>query len=372
LVFACSSDDSDGGANGESGGSGAASSGGSGPNLNVSGGSGGGTGGPVSRDDACVSDMATADAAPAVVQLVVDTSQSMSQNPPGEDNSKWNITREALIDGIDALPNSTALGLTFYPNTSNTGDMCLDNEVAVPVALLDQGQRTDIEQELNGMNVGGGTPTHGALRFGGQTIGAADLPGNKFIVLITDGVPSRTIDCEGTANNPVDSQPIIDEAAGLLDDDIRTFVIGSPGSEDARSDLSEIAEAGGTDTGGCDHDGPNYCHFDMTTADNLGDALRDALGAIAGEILDCQYAIPTPPSGMVIDRNAVNVVYTPGSGDPETLSPDTTVGDCTDGWEYDGDNIVLCGPTCDRVQNDPTGSVELLFGCGIQGGPPVE
>jgi hypothetical protein len=317
--------------------------------------------------------MATADASPAVVQLVVDTSQSMNQDAPGENRSKWEATREALVDAIGDLPDSTALGLTCYPNTTNTGGgMCIDNEVASPGALLDAGHRAEIAQELDGMDVGGATPTHAALRFGGETIANANFPGNKFIVLITDGVPSRTIDCQGTGGDAVDSQPIIDEAGSLAADGIRTFVIGSPGSENARDDLSAIADAGDTGGAGCDLTGPDYCHFDMTTATNLGDALRDALGAIAGQILGCEYSIPTPPSGMTIDRNAVNVVYTDGSGTEMTLNPDTTMGGCTDGWEYSGNDIVLCGPTCDRVQGDPNGTVELLFGCGTTGGPPVE
>lgn len=375
LFFGCSGDDSDGDATGggSGSGSGATGNGGGPPDINISTGSGMTGTTPVSRDDACVSDMATADSSPAVVQLVIDTSQSMNTNAPGETRSKWEATREALIDAIADLPDSTALGMTFYPNTNQTGGaMCIDNEVAVPVGLLDAGQRMDISDELNGTGPGGATPTHGALRFGGQTVGAADFPGNKFIVLITDGVPTYTIDCEGDPPAAVPSGPIVDEAASLLDDDIRTFVIGSPGSEDARSDLSEIADAGGTAATGCSNDGPDYCHFDMTTATNLGDALRGALGAIAGQILGCEYSIPTPPSGMVIDRNAVNVIYTAGDGTEQTLSPDTTTGGCTDGWEYDGDDIVLCGPTCDRVQNDPNGRVELLFGCGTEGGPPVE
>lgn len=379
LVFGCGgsgSADSGESGSGSGGGSGSGATGNTGgPDINISTGSGttGAGGGPVSRDDACVSDMATADASPAVVQLVVDTSQSMSQNAPGEMRSKWEATREALIDAIADLPDSTAVGLTFYPNTNQTqGGMCINNEVSVPVGLLDAGQRMLIMQELNAAGPGGATPTHGALRFGGQTVAAANFPGNKFIVLITDGAPTRTIDCEGQGADPVPSQPIIDEAASLFTDDIRTFVIGSPGSETARSDLSAIAQAGGTASPGCSDNGPDYCHFDMTTATNLGNALRDALGAIAGQILGCEYAIPTPPSGMVIDRNAVNVIYTAGDGTEETLSPDTTTGGCTDGWEYDGDEIVLCGPTCDRVKNDPSGQVELLFGCGTEGGPPVK
>jgi hypothetical protein len=39
-------------------------------------------------------------------------------------------------------------------------------------------------------------------------------------------------------------------------------------------------------------------------------------------------------------------------------------GDCSEGWQLDSDQqIILCGATCERVQNDMQAHVELLFGC---------
>jgi hypothetical protein len=49
---------------------------------------------------------------------------------------------------------------------------------------------------------------------------------------------------------------------------IRTFVVGVPGSEPARTVLSSIAKQGGTAADGCDPQLGN-CHFDMTMAKDL-------------------------------------------------------------------------------------------------------
>jgi hypothetical protein len=82
---------------------------------------------------------------PATLQLVVDTSGSMTDSPPGDDQrSKWEITREALKNAVDALPASTNLGVLFYPNknvTSNghtPGDVsaCIKIDERIPIQPL--------------------------------------------------------------------------------------------------------------------------------------------------------------------------------------------------------------------------------------------
>jgi hypothetical protein len=69
--------------------------------------------------------------------------------------------------------------------------------------------------------------------------------------------------------------------------------------------------------------------------------------------------------GETLDRNRVNVLYTSGSGDTETIGRDPSAFDCESGWQYseDGARVVLCGDTCARVRADLEGTVEVLFGC---------
>lgn len=332
----------------------------------------------VGKDDACATRTRATSALPAVLQLVIDTSGSMDwppgwapktpddSKPPGA--TKWEITRDALSDAVAALSAPTALGVSFYPNVEQAEDVCLMTAQALPIALLGKKgspQRAACVTALNDVVPVGATPTHGGYRFGLKELTASTLAGNKFILLITDGTPTCTLDCACTEDNePVDSQPLLAEASAAFKDGVRTFVIGSPGSEDTRSVLSQLASAGGTAREPCRNAGPDFCHFDMTTQADLASALSDALAEITTNIKSCEYPIPAPPAGQVLDPDRVNVLYTPEGGSTETLPRDPSLNDCTDGWQYSSDaqSINLCGDACARAQNEG-GSVEILFGC---------
>jgi hypothetical protein len=316
--------------------------------------------------EACAGQSAGAEAAPAVLQMLVDTSGSMDQNAPGARQSKWTVTRGAVLDAINGMPGETSLGVVFYPNVPNNSNQCFREQTAVAVAALDiAGQRQRIQQAFARQNPEGGTPTHDAYRYALSQLEATPAAGPRFVVLITDGIPTYLLGCQGNnrQNDPVDAGPLVVEAAAAAARGIRTFVIGAPGSEDARGDLSRMAEAGGTATAQCSHAGPNYCHFDMTRETDLGAGLTNALSIISGVALSCRYAVPQPPTGSLLDPGKVNVLFTPPGGAQELIgrSVDTS---CSEGWEYaQGETqIRLCGSTCDRVQASE-GSLTLQFGC---------
>lgn len=333
----------------------------------------------VSPDDACATSTDGASPLPSILQLVVDTSGSMDwppgwrpsspddSKPPGA--TKWEITRDALLTAVQALPPDVALGVSFYPNVQQQETTCLLSEMAVPLTLLgDSGSvaRGSWEDAIAAVDPVGATPTHGAYRFGLVQLVATDLPGTKFVLLITDGTPTCTIDCVCTEDDlPVDSAPLLEEAATALGDGIRTFVIGSPGSEGTRDVLSQLAVVGGTAAAGCSPSGPNYCHFDMTSEPDLAGGLAEALDAIATQLRSCEYPIPAPPAGEELDPNRVNVLYTPPDGTAVTIARDPSASECQEGWQYspEGDSIVLCGRSCEQVRTDGTGTVEVLFGC---------
>ncbi len=80
--------------------------------------------------------------------------------------------------------------------------------------------------------------------------------------------------------------------------------------------------------------------------------------------LPCRYGLPEPPAGMALDRNQVNVIYTP-SGAAEQVLPNVGSFDgCAgQGWYYEGDDIVVCPATCDVVSADMSGRVDIALGC---------
>lgn len=354
------------------------------PNATGMGNNGNGNVTTITPDEACAEGSATADAIPAVVQMVVDTSGSMDWVPGTEmragrnQQSKWDITSKALKDAVAKLPSSVAVGLNFYPNTG--GDMpCINNRIALPIALLGDAnsrQRTNFNRAVDNAGPQGGTPTHAAFRFGEAAVTSSMLTGQKFVLLITDGIPTRTLECMGNGKTAVDSAPLIAEVgADLAKDGVKTFVIGSPGSEDARGDLSKVASAGGTASPGCSDAGPNYCHLDMTTAPDFATALAAGLAQISGQISTCEYAVPPAPPGKDLDPSRVNVLYTHGDGKQSSIPQDAT-GMCASGWQYDNaanpTKITLCGTDCDSVKGDMGAKIDVIFGCVTETNVPVK
>src|SRR5690606_9807265 len=264
----------------------------------------------------CAQGSGTGTPAPAVLQLVVDNSLSMNSPPDGDGfggfggggTSKWVITRDALLDALDELGGNIAVGLNYFPGEIPEGG-CVQETTSVALAPLgDAGsaQRQALANSLASTQPNGYTPTHSALRVGVQTVQAYQSMDEKFVVLVTDGAPTEDIACYQNLDG-VDTQPIIDESAAAAGLGIRTFVIGSPGSESARDSLSAIARVGGTGSAGCADAGPQYCHFDMTTQEDFAAALRQALADIVGQISSCEFAIPPPPAGTELDLGRVNV-----------------------------------------------------------------
>lgn len=394
LAVACS-DKADGSEVGGGNGTAGSTSTGNQPNLedptnpNGSGGSGSNGGVTViTPGSECASSSGTADAVPAVVQMVVDISGSMDwapgtmRNPPRGEQSKWDITSAALKDAVAKLPANIAVGVNFFPN--NPRNSCIRNRVDVPINLLGAAnsmQRRSFDAAIDNANPGDGTPTHAAFNFGVQTLSASKLEGRKFILLITDGVPTFDLECRGAepepGQTPVENGPLIAavEAAYAGGQGPSTFVIGSPGSEDARGDLSQMATKGGTATAGCSDTGPKYCHLDMTTATDFAAALSAGLAQVAGQISTCEYVIPADPKGQTLDPRKVNVLYTHGDGTESSIGKGDPA-NCEAGWKYDNEDaptkIILCGSDCDGVKADLGSKIDVIFGCDTVPDVPIK
>jgi hypothetical protein len=174
----------------------------------------------------------------------------------------------------------------------------------------------------------------------------------------------------------VENGPLIQAVASAHDSDaISTFVIGSPGSEPARGDLSQMASKGGTARPGCSDTGPEYCHLDMTSATDFAAALASGLAEVAGAIGTCEYTVPPAPAGLELDTMLVNVRFTKGDGTQSLIGQDA-VGDCASGWQYDNPmnptKITLCGSDCDAVKADQGAKIDVIFGCRTETTVPVK
>jgi Mg-chelatase subunit ChlD len=316
---------------------------------------------------------------PANLLFLIDRSGSMNCNLPEITSSaeceqtaaradpsapsKWQIVREALAHAIAELPETTGAGITYFSND----DVCgVQSQPDVPLRPLDTGQRASLSQSLDAVQPLGGTPIVGGLILAYKHLNpdqTAGVPyGNRFVVLLTDGQESCAAD-----QLPRLLQSELPKAQTAA---ITTFVIGVPGSEVNRGFLSQLAFAGGTASRpDCDHSGSDPavgdCHFDMTRDADLAGSLTRALEAIGGRALRCDFDVPQPANGGVLDHAKVNVVYTERQKGEERLIAQDAASPCesADGWQYNADRskILLCGAACSAVRR--AASIRIALGC---------
>lgn len=95
-----------------------------------------------------------------------------------------------------------------------------------------------------------------------------------------------------------------------------------------------------------------------------------ATAVVTNSGISCEYPIPPNPDGSAFDPTKVNVEYTSGGGNSQTIGNVPSAATCTSqvgGWYYDDPQnptkITLCPSTCNAVQGDQSGRVDVLFGC---------
>lgn len=335
---------------------------------------------PSDAEVSCGVSTVSATLIPANILFIIDRSGSMSCNPPPlqsspqceaspkpkfpAQDSKWQITSQALKTAIAAMPATTRVGITYFNNDDYCG---VQQQPNVALDLVSPGHLAAINTSIDGVVPKGATPIVGGLTLGYAHLFEDDkAPGNDFVVLLTDGAE--------TCAPSLKAATISDTVPNATSVNIRTFVIGAPGSEPARAFLSQIAWAGGTARDPlCVHDtmpdDVGDCHFDMTDPNlDFATALNDALQKISGSALTCEFDVPSEV-GTNVDYNQVNVTFTPGMGPDETFLQDN--GPCeggADGWQYTAGKtkIELCGDACKKVKSDPSGKISIKLGCKTQ------
>lgn len=394
LAIACSASNGGSHFRGGSGGSGNSSSGGNGAGYNVTGGSSnsGGNGGSYNLSggssnsggsggntigDACAVTHNDGKQLPLDMYIMMDKSGSM-------DGSSWNGVKSAITSFVNAgqAVAGIGVGIQFFPagggsscnpfppctaGCVNIGGFCLpgsgsaecDINSYLPPAVTIQtlpGVAQQIISAMNAQSPGGGTPTLPAMQSAVQatTAYAKQHPDHKvIIVLATDGDPN---DCNSSVSN------VASEAAKALaaNPSVMTFVIGIGNV----SGLNQIAQAGGSGTA------------TIVSSANANQDFLDAMNAIRGKALGCEFLLPKPSNGGTIDFGKVNVYYTPKGANKGNYLPQVqNASQCgtKPGWYYDDPNnptkIILCKSSCDQVKN-AGGSVDIQLGCQTIVAPP--
>ena len=305
----------------------------------------GGAGADSGLGNECAKSSVKPAAIPVQLVFIFDRSESMA-------GTKWTACSQGLAAFFAAPAGAgVSASLQFFPGVSNA---CAPATYAAPVVTMRAlPNQSDFQTAIKSAQLVFGTPTlpalTGSLQYA-QTQIPSNPGGTTAIVLVTDGDP---VGCGSTLASVTNAAAASKAAA------VPVFVVGIGNT----GNLNAIAKAGGT--------GQATLVSASSPAQTQADFLK-ALENIRGQTLACEYKIPALPQGTSLHQ--VNVTYTTGGGVANTLTYDATCSGSVPGWHYDDvknpTKIVLCKLTCDAVQQDPKGTVDVVFGCDTKGGIP--
>lgn len=357
LLVACAPDNGTDGGGGSGAGQNTGASGGSGGSgaSSEDGGSGAGFidngGGNTTNSMECASEAIEAEISPLAMFIALDKSGSM------DSDNKWDNATTALNTFFgDPAAAGLNVALRFFPEGQCDDNACDINACAqpsVPLGMLTADPSPTDTQEgaliaaIDSREPDGGTPMSAALA-GAVQFSSAYLDQNPLhksvVILVTDGEPSG---CEE------DVDAIANIAASGLLDEVITYTIGLAGSNEGT--MNQIAVAGGGTS------------FFIGNGDTQAELLA-ALQAIQGEQIACEIPIPVPTEGD-FNPMLVNVTFTSGDGTESAIGGVANAAACgaDAGWYYDNPAdpalIILCPASCDTVQGDDEGKLEVVLGC---------
>jgi hypothetical protein len=271
-------------------------------------------------------------------------------------------------------PNNVDLG-DCVPLTSSVcmnTDSCDNAQYAAPASAIAAlpGSAAGLLASINAHMPSGATPTQAAL--GGAIAQASTWatahPDHRVVVLLaTDGLPTECVPPTATSLQAAVADVAAVAAGGVkATPSISTFVIGVFNTADvtagAPTNLDEIATQGGTSKA-----------FIVNTAQDVTKQFLTALDTIRGAHLACEFQIPQPTGGQMLDYTQVNVQLT-SNGKTGVVFYVANAAACdatTGGWYYDVDpkagtptKIVACPTSCTAFQAATgTSSVGIALGC---------
>ena len=299
----------------------------------------------------------TAAQKPVDLFIMLDKSNSMLEVPVAGLPDKWTSVTKAITDFVNAPEaRGIGVGLGQFPQGFEEPQVCMVPNYArptVPIAQL-PGAANAITTAIAGIVPGGLTPTsaalQGALQYA-KTWAAMNPDRQTIVVLATDGDPTQ---CE-----PIATTQIGQFAADALAQapKVFTFVIGIGDL----GNLNPIAVAGGT----------KQAFIVDPAQGNVAQEVTRALLRIATSTLGCDYPLPPPKDGGILNPKLVNVDFTPSDGTPKReLVQVANAGECSrvsNGWYYDNAaspmRIFICPAACDSFG---AGRLEILLGCATR------
>jgi hypothetical protein len=206
-----------GGVAGQGAGQGGGGPAGGGGAAGVAGQGGGGPAGGGGAAGACVVSTNKLQVAPPAVSFVLDHSGSMSDKYPGDAQNKWRTLVAALAPGAQKLDSRVTASVGFFPAGKFDAGVCsvfggvgencdailvdggcqdVDQTPLVPFAPAPAAFAT-AQTSLANLPPGGISPTRWALRYASAYARGANVTGERYLVLATDGMPELS-----TASTP--------------------------------------------------------------------------------------------------------------------------------------------------------------------------
>jgi hypothetical protein len=120
----------------------------------------------------------------------VDTSISMLERAQSTALTKWDVTRSALLSGLEQLSLPLNVGLVLFPQVPSNTMPCIEKALSVSFAPLEDQQRERCGDILASTEPDGNTPTYDAYAYAVEQLNLLDSAGPEVILLVTDGLPA--------------------------------------------------------------------------------------------------------------------------------------------------------------------------------------
>jgi hypothetical protein len=320
--------------------------------------------------------------------FILDRSGSMSDPMPdprnGSSIEKFIGARRAIHDVLFAMGHRVSYGAAVFPrigniSTCDPGDqidkVAPGDSVTYARNGIDGPHLTKLmgpKAPLSSYVPEGATPTAATLAFLSERLIA--LSGDTAVVLATDGAPNCNMDlsCESAQcipniegsllsdgstcgkpqnccslfpGNCIDVDASVAPIAELLGYNIKTYVIGLPGSEAYQEVLNRFAIAGGTARVRTNPTDPAY--YPVTDSEMLTQALRNITAELS---ISCTVVLDQAPP----DWTQVNVYFDNGL---VKMNP-------ADGWkQIDSTTLEITGPACDLLRSGDVFQIQVVAGC---------
>lgn len=287
------------------------------------------------------------DRVPPFVLLLVDQSGSMAVNfEDGKD--RWNTLRDTLLDRdnslLSKLQNEVRFGMVTY-----SSDDGFSRGSACPLLVKSEiklGNFDEMRRLLDGEEPIEDTPTAESMEAVTAQLEAITEPGEKFVILATDGEPDTCDDPQADQSNQTRATAArdrsIEAVTAAFGKGITTRVIGVGGDVGA-DHLKALAVAGS----GGEQDAEAFTALDTA-------ALEAAFTSIIGEARSCEFQLEGTVAAGEAGRGTVVL-------DGESLA----FGDAN-GWSMpDQQTVRLDGEACAALQRSNTTALSIDFPCGV-------